>query len=196
MKQCFIFLILLPILAHGQDKRESHFSVDVVGSPDFYVPPIGIVSDAGTYQVSAYRYGFNFVKTGDRNPQVAFRTGFRYAVYDKRIEAFGVFSGQFQTFTSFEKTTFYEIPLALRYSIGKNSLRGYAELITSLNFTVNNIKPNPHLTVGLALGLQYQIVNQISIFAQPTVRRKSGANNTYFFNTGLEMGLKFKFPDY
>ncbi len=189
----FILLLLLPLLVFGQQKdlKRSNWSVSFVYSPDSYAPP-QVENDAGTYQKLAYRVGVDLIKPFNENPRTSFRTGLRRAVYNTRIEAFGVVSGSPLDIISFEKLTYYEVPFALRYTFGNQQLRFYTEAMCSMNFGGSNSSLKPHISWGLSAGLDCQITNSLSIFAQPILRKPLVRNYTYFFCVGVEMGVKMK----
>jgi hypothetical protein len=195
MKNLFILFILLPLCAFSQEKRESLWSVDAFYAPSLFIPP-PILANADFQQEAAYRVGFNIVKVQDKNAHLSMRLGLRYAVYNQRIESFFVNQGQFQNAISFAKYNFYEMPLAFRYTIGKNRLRGYGELLGSVNFGANTTQLKTHFNIGFSVGLEYNFYQQYSIFVQPTFYKTTIKNNIYFLSSGAEIGLKFRFQDY
>lgn len=111
---------------------------------------------------------------------------------------------------------FLEIPLSARYFITMNKLGLYTEIGGSANFYQNtevvNVEngvqtrttrkdreANPsNFALYAALGLNYQIGDQWSLFLQPSVRRdissaEKGQNNyaSFFYSYGLDLGTRF-----
>jgi hypothetical protein len=195
MKYLFILFVLLPLCVFSQEKRESLWSVDAFYAPSLFIPS-PILANSDFKQEAAYRVGFNIVKISEKNAHLALRIGLRYAVYNQRIESFSVSQGQFVNAISFAKYNFYELPLAFRYSIGKNRLRGYGELLGCINFGANTTRLKTHFNIGFSFGLEYNFYQQYSIFAQPTFYKTTAQNNIYFLTSGAEIGLKFRFQDY
>jgi hypothetical protein len=194
MKNLFILLILMPLCAFSQEKRESLWSVDAFYAPDtYYQAPLA--GSGNVQQESAYRIGFNITLVSDKFPHRSLRTGLRYAVYNTNTTP--TFNGSnLPLITRFDTNIFYEIPLAFRYTVGKNALKGYGELILSSNFGANSSRIKTHLNWGFSVGVAFSVAHQLAIYVQPTFRKPFGRINGYFFSTGIEIGLKFRFQDY
>ena len=191
MKKLWIILNFLPFFAFGQ---KSGLSIDVLFSPDFYVPP-QVYADAAFYQESAYHLGFNVVKSLEKHPQWSFRSGVRYHVYNQRVEGFYSLTGNFERYTSYTASKYFDIPLAVRYSFGAARLRGYAELIASMSIKTNSCSCNQlYQTLGFSLGLEYQITPTLGVFAQPTVRVPLKGIYEYALAAGIELGVKYRLP--
>ena len=154
MKKLWIILSFLPFFVFGQ---KSTLSIDVLFSPDFYIPA-PVEADAAFYQESAYHLGFNVMKNLDKHPQWSFRSGVRYHVQNQRVEGFYSLTGNFERYISYTASKYFDIPFAVRYSFGKARLRGYAELIASMSIKTNSCSCNQlYQTLGFSLGLEYQI---------------------------------------
>ena len=111
---------------------------------------------------------------------------------------------------------FLEIPLSVRYFITTGKFGLYTEIGGSTNFyqdtevvnvengvrtntTRKNQYANPsNFALHAALGLNYQIGEQWSLFLQPSIRRdissaEKGHNNyaSFFYSYGLDIGTRF-----
>ena len=191
MKKLWIILNFLPLFVFGQ---KGALSIDVLFSPDFYVPP-QVESNSRSYQESAYHLGFNVVKSLDKHPQWSFRSGVRYHVYNQRLEGFYSLIGNFERYVSYSAVKYFDVPIAVRYSFGKAQLRGYAELIASMSIKTKSCSCNQlYQTLGFSLGLEYQIMPALGVFAQPTVRSPLTRINDYALAAGIELGVKYRLP--
>jgi hypothetical protein len=111
---------------------------------------------------------------------------------------------------------FLEIPLSARYFITMGKLGLYTEMGASANFYLDtevvNVENGVHtrttrkdreanpfnFALHAALGLNYQIGDQWSLFLQPSIRRdissaEKGHNNyaSFFYSYGLDLGTRF-----
>jgi hypothetical protein len=195
MKNLFILLACLPFVVLGQQKtnKVSPYTIDLIFSSDSHYGPVGLDGGPGIYQVSAYRVGFNILSDFEEHANWSFRSGLRYAVYNQRLESNLALVDPLRggIVTSFEKITYCELPLFLRYTMGKNRLKFYGEIGGGLDFlpSVSRNKFQPFW--GLSVGLEYHFNPRIGIFTQPIFRKSTQNNRVYFISTGFEMGIKF-----
>ena len=193
MKKITVLLIvLLPITLFSQRHKPCRSAIDIMVSPEYFTPP-SYESDASYTPKMAFRVGTNVNIFSSAEPYFVFRSGFRYAQFKYDVKGF--FSPQI----SHEKRDFVEIPLVFRYYFGLNTWRFYVEAQSSMNLSFTKSKEiDKHITAGGAIGLEYCLDKNLALFVQPTFRKPilgnlSNESNNYSFNTGLEMGIKFRY---
>lgn len=191
-KLLLLIALLMPILAFSQRKKDYRSAIDFIISPEYFSPP-HVEADASFNPTLGFRVGTNVNLYSTLVPHFVFRSGFRYAQFSYNIKPL------FKDSTTKETYKFVEIPLVFRYYFGLNTWRLYAEAqgTVNFNFTKKNDIDN-HFTVGGAIGMEYIHSRQLGFFVQPTFRKPIMPNwglgsIKYHFNTGLEMGVKYRY---
>ncbi len=195
MKNVILLLLIFPFFVKAQSPKSKLIAIDFVFSPDGYIKTNPLVGGPSIGQKSAYRFGINVVKDFNPNSPFSFRTGIRYCVYNQLV------TGGYTDFitnktvrdTSVFSLQYFQIPLALRYSIGKKKWRGYGEFVTDLNFKSNFSNLPNNINIGFSIGLEYSIKPTFALFAQPTMHTTTIENYYYNAILSLETGVKYRF---
>ena len=75
-------------------------------------------------------------------------------------------------------------------------MRWYGELGGGIEYVPKISEKEFQTYWGFSLGFEYQFHLPFSCFIQPIYRRAVKVNNTSFFSTGLELGVKYILPEY
>jgi hypothetical protein len=197
MKNLFIILTLLPLLAFSQQKAPKNmpYAIDLIYSPDSYALPKAEINTI-YYPEFSYRTGINY--TYNFHNRWSFRTGLRYTAYNRRFEVVAL-NTQLNTYNrtiTNQKAISYEWPLFLRFYLFKKKWAVYSEIGGNLDFkSKEDVKKIRHLpfTLGVSFGLEYQINHRFGLFMQPTYHRPF--SNNYPFSIGLESGVKLRIQE-
>jgi hypothetical protein len=197
MKKLIIFFLIAPLIAYSQENKKDKIAFDLLYSPDFGIQPPQSINTR-FYQDEAYQFGFNLGQFIDKGNRFSLRIGLRYIVYNQRIESVSLSqtSNQYVNSTTITKLEYYAIPLAIGYKFGQKKLQFYSELIAIYDLRDDKKSLKESINYGFSFGLEYKFLDKFSIFFQPTFRVPLIKNNFYNYNLGIEMGLKFMFPEF
>lgn len=191
-KLLLLTIILCPLLAFSQRKKDCRSAIDFIVSPEYFSPP-QTEANINLKPQLGFRVGTNVNLYSSAIPHFVFRSGFRYAQFSYNIDSVLTQKAAYETYR------FVEIPLVFRYYWGLKTWRFYTEIQSSLNF--NFTKKNTvdrHISAGGAVGLEYIKNRNLAFFTQPTFRKRilpdfGDKSINYDFSLGLEMGVKYRY---